>query len=747
MLNFMMTVNVSLVVLFLCAVMLTWFVQFESRNFYLSQQNLAKNAVKGTVHNFSQLVSRHRQIVTALVQSNQELLSGIADFPVDEDSLALLNSKVQNWLPDNFTYMLSSSDGVPLLQEKILKLGMQCKAGLKRYSIFPDRHHETVVMHGETPEDYHFDVMVDIKPEENSPIFFVSFKVNSLQALLENTQIPGQSLLVVNSARPKQIELSAAGVFNSSWHGEFLTDEMVESILFKSQVSGTGWSIISLPNSTLFSDYNNQLIFRSSLVFLFLFGLLSLLVWRLWIEENSRLNVEKELRRTNEDLENKVVRRTQELAKSESDLQNTFMSAPYGMIVINDNGKIELINKRAEDIFEYDENELLNQSVEILIPENKRHLHENHMVKFNENRETRIMGKGRHLMGLKKNGREFAVEIGLSQLEHSDGYKVIASILDISELVLTEQKLMEEHERATVTLRSIGDGVITTDIDGIIDSINPIAERLSGWRAEDAIGRHISQVFMVVNEKTGNKVDDPVIKCLNEKAIVELGSDTVLVHRYGMEIPIEDSAAPIFSADRLIIGAVLVFHDVSLSRAHANEIEYQANHDAMTGLLNRREFDRRLDKIVENARQTGSENNLLYMDLDYFKRVNDNAGHAAGDELLKQLTQLMASQLRGRDTFARLGGDEFAVILELCSTDVGLKIAQKLHALVKDFRFFSGDQVYKIGISIGVVSFSKKVVSGDDLLSKADRACYMAKESGRNRVQLYSEAIAIKRTE
>ena len=351
------------------------------------------------------------------------------------------------------------------------------------------------------------------------------------------------------------------------------------------------------------------------------------------------------------------------------------------------------------------------------------------------------------MLGRKKNGKEFAVEVGLSQLDHSDGRKVIASISDVSELVIAQQKLKEEHERAIVTLNSIGDGVITTDIDGEINSINPVAERLSGWNAEDATGRHISQVFMVVNEKTGKKVEDPVIQCLKKKEIVELGSETVLIHRHGMEIPIEDSAAPIKNADGLVVGAVLVFHDVSQSRAHANEIEYQANHDALTGLLNRREFDRRLQQSVVKAREGDCENILLFMDLDRFKIVNDSAGHAAGDELLKQLTKLMSGKLRQRDTFARLGGDEFAVLLEFCSKDIGLKVANKLRSAIEDFRFFWKGRVFNIGVSIGLVPFSSSTETADNLLSEADAACYTAKEGGRNRVQVYDSAAAKKREE
>ena len=644
---------------------------------------------------------------------------------------------MENRLPGNFSYLITDFTGDPILEQKVLKLGPQCRAALQYFSHSPEDFSRTVVLHGHNLEDSHYDVMVSAGKSQNSPIFFVSFKVNTLLELLKNAQIPGQSLLVVNNSEAGKIELSAQGVFQSAWHGKLLNDKSFAAVLYKEVVPGTGWSILAMPDSDLFSTYRNKLLLSTAGAFLFLLTIVIIFLWRLWIEENFRLIAENNLKRSNEELEQKVFQRTRALKKSEQDLLDTFMSAPYGMLVIDEQGIIELINKRATDIFGYDEKELLNMPMNILLPENIRQLHDKHRAEYKKDSKTRFMGKGRHLKGRKKNGREFPVEIGLSPIGHSDGIKVIVSISDISELVMAEQKLMEEHERAIVTLNSIGDGVITTDIDGEINSINPVAERLSGWQEKDAIGRHISQVFMAVNEKTGQKVNDPVIECLDKKAIVGLDKDTVLIHRQGMVIPIEDSAAPILSDDGLVIGAVLVFHDVSQSRAHANEVEFQASHDALTGLMNRREFDKRLEQSVIKARETGNEYCVLFMDLDRFKRVNDSAGHAAGDELLRQITTLMGSKLRQRDAFARLGGDEFAVILEHCSKDLGLKVADKLRSSVVDYRLFWKDNIFNIGVSIGVVPFSSDIESADELLGKADAACYAAKKSGRNRVQLY----------
>jgi len=505
-----------------------------------------------------------------------------------------------------------------------------------------------------------------------------------------------------------------------------------------------------MPTGDIFESYKYKLYVRAVTAYAILCIIFFSFIWLLWKNENRRLAAELKLKHSNDALEMKVERRTRALAKSQRDLEKTFMSAPYGMLVINSSGIIESINKRAEEIFGYTGNELVNQSIDILIPQQYRKYqvrYRENFKKIKRNKKSRLSGKGRHLRALKKTGEELAVEIEITALKHSDGNKIIVSITDVSALIATRQKLLDEHERALVTLRAIADGVITTDIHGVVRTINPVAEKLTGWEASEAIGKHISEVFQVLNEKTGEKVSDSVIKCLEQKSIVELGADKVLMHRNGMQIPVEDSAAPIHSSKGRVIGSVLVFHDVSQSRAHAHEIEYQANHDVLTGLLNRREFDARLSNSILKAQESGSQNILLFMDLDRFKLVNDTAGHAAGDELLKQITKIMSGMLRQRDTFARLGGDEFAILLEHCAEEVGLKLANKIRAAVEDFRFFWNSQVFNIGVSIGMVPFSGDAESADSILSEADAACYTAKEGGRNRVQVYDVNAAQKRGE
>ncbi|HED40715.1 MAG TPA: EAL domain-containing protein [Chromatiales bacterium] len=301
------------------------------------------------------------------------------------------------------------------------------------------------------------------------------------------------------------------------------------------------------------------------------------------------------------------------------------------------------------------------------------------------------------------------------------------------------RELFEEKERAQVTLESIGDAVITTDIHGKIDYINAVAENLTGWSHEEAAGQQVEHVFRIINEITREKSVNPVERCINEGRIVELANHTVLICKDGSEIAIEDSAAPIRNQAGELIGVVMVFHDVTESRKLSQQLIYQARHDALTGLINRREFEERLEHAIEQARVNHYDHALLYMDLDQFKVVNDTCGHAAGDELLRQITSLLQSQMRKHDTLARLGGDEFAVLLEYCGSDEANNVAESLCEAVESYRFTWEGNSFVVGVSIGLVPINKNSGSLGVVMSIADSACYAAKEAGRNRIHSYVE--------
>ncbi|HEX4150903.1 MAG TPA: PAS domain S-box protein [Steroidobacteraceae bacterium] len=316
------------------------------------------------------------------------------------------------------------------------------------------------------------------------------------------------------------------------------------------------------------------------------------------------------------------------------------------------------------------------------------------------------------------------------------GYE--GTIADITERKKAETAVFQAKERAQVTLQSIGDAVITTDSEGRIDYMNPVAESLTGWENREAQGRSIGEVLSVVDEGTGEAGESPIMRCLREGQVLGLRQHTVLIARRGQQIAIQDSAAPIRDRAGNLIGGVMVFHDVSKERRLHRALHYQASHDALTGLINRREFENRLTAAVERAHQDpSSQQALLYLDLDQFKLINDTCGHPAGDQLLKQITGLLQSRVRNGDTLARLGGDEFGILLASCTLDQALRVAEQLRQAIRDYRFVWQDGVLAVGVSIGIVEVTPDTPTVASVMSAADVACYSAKDLGRNRVQLY----------
>ena len=299
-----------------------------------------------------------------------------------------------------------------------------------------------------------------------------------------------------------------------------------------------------------------------------------------------------------------------------------------------------------------------------------------------------------------------------------------------------------EKERAQITLHSIGDGVITTDSKGCIDYMNPVAEALTGWRYHQAMGLSMEAVLHLEDEQSGLVIPDPAQRCLEEKRVIAPKTDNVLISRDGERYSIQGTAAPMIDGQGSGIGVVLVFKDVSASRRMQKMMVHQATHDPLTGLVNRVEFEQRLEKALQSAKDFENTHALLFLDLDQFKIVNDSAGHVAGDELLKQISSLLAGQLRGRDTLGRMGGDEFSVLLENCPLSKAGKVAQMLIDAVREYRFVWDQKTYKVGVSIGIVPIRAESISLKQLMHDADQACYVAKDLGRGRAYTHNEADA-----
>jgi len=311
--------------------------------------------------------------------------------------------------------------------------------------------------------------------------------------------------------------------------------------------------------------------------------------------------------------------------------------------------------------------------------------------------------------------------------------------VDITERKLYEDALFREKESAQITLQSIGDGVITTDAESNVEYVNPVAEDLTGWKVDDASGRSIDEIFRAFHEETCEPLENPLAVSIRRDRAIKSVRPTLLIRRDGNELYIESTASPIRDGKGNVTGGVLVFHDVSESRELNRRLSYHASHDILTGLVNRREFENRLERALKSAKARETSYALLYLDLDQFKIVNDSCGHSAGDALLGQLGALLKSKIRWRDTLARLGGDEFGVLLESCSLEEAMQTAEALRIAIGDYKFTWDDRAFRLGVSVGVVPITADNEDVAALLSAADSACAAAKEAGRNRIHSFQE--------
>ncbi|MEC5162400.1 MULTISPECIES: bifunctional diguanylate cyclase/phosphodiesterase [unclassified Janthinobacterium] len=327
--------------------------------------------------------------------------------------------------------------------------------------------------------------------------------------------------------------------------------------------------------------------------------------------------------------------------------------------------------------------------------------------------------------------------VSAAPVHDDDGVaRVAVSVMHDIEAQTRLRKLLEaEKERAQVTLKAITNGVVTTDLDGLVDSMNAAAERMTGWSEAQARGQAVGAVVELRDADGAAAPDDPIALCLRDNRAVSSPGHALLLARGGRRYSVEHASAPLHLANGRPDGAVLVLHDVTEARGLLDSLSHQATHDALTGLVNRREFSVRLQRALDRNKETAEKNSaLLYMDLDQFKIINDTCGHGAGDELLRQLAYAYGQHVRERDTLARIGGDEFALIVEHCTEAEAMRVADKLLETTRAFRYVCKERSFQLGVSIGLIPIDGVADSVEEALRLADHACYIAKESGRNRV-------------
>ncbi|HEY1313103.1 MAG TPA: EAL domain-containing protein [Steroidobacteraceae bacterium] len=329
------------------------------------------------------------------------------------------------------------------------------------------------------------------------------------------------------------------------------------------------------------------------------------------------------------------------------------------------------------------------------------------------------------------------VELSSLVIESGGEPALLLTVLEM--LPESAQAPVTSRPRAMVTLDAMGESVVTVDAEGRIDYINHAAETLLGQRFDQVMGKSFSEVAALVDETDRHSLGDPVRKALTTGGRVTMGRRAVLVPaNAGPERSVEISVTPLRFDGKEIIGLVLVLHDTSELRGLTRQMTYQASHDALTGLVNRREFERRLQEAMDSA-QTGIGHALCYLDLDRFKVVNDTCGHTAGDNMLREVASLIKEAVRDSDTVGRIGGDEFALLLVGCPLEKARQIADDVVRSVNEYRFVWKDKIFSIGVSIGLVEIGSGAGGAiEDIMNSADSACYMAKKQGGLHVHVYS---------
>ncbi|MFO7602666.1 MAG: EAL domain-containing protein [Gammaproteobacteria bacterium] len=432
---------------------------------------------------------------------------------------------------------------------------------------------------------------------------------------------------------------------------------------------------------------------------------------------------------------------------------------PEGYAILAADGTILTINKHARALFEHPSGQCVGRHLREYTTSSETEIEQalNHWarsrtpipaaLKWNKNHQPERPGWRCHGFLLRPASRDqsallvlrcvFGKTLVSNFLTLNDELKRQSALL--SRLQHTRMIMEQEHEKARVTLHSIGDGVITTDVSGNVEYLNPIAEQLTGWTTAAASGKPILEVFNIIHEITRKPAADPVMRCLTQNRIVELANHTVLISREGKEYVIEDSAAPIRNKLGTVFGAVLVFRDATDDRLTRHQLEYLAHHDTLTGLKNRHFFEQQLKQTVDITSRGRHQYCLLYIDLDQFKIINDTVGHAAGDELLTEVAMKFSQRIRQGDIFARLGGDEFGVIIDSIDVeDMDAMISSYLETL-QGFKFSWDNHQYDISCSIGATRISQHTTTAAEAMRQADIACYIAKRNGRNRYHIYQE--------
>jgi diguanylate cyclase (GGDEF)-like protein/PAS domain S-box-containing protein len=422
----------------------------------------------------------------------------------------------------------------------------------------------------------------------------------------------------------------------------------------------------------------------------------------------------------------------------EARVRGAFDYAAIGMALVAPNGRWLKVNQALCGLVGYSEQEMLGLTYHDITHPDDLAMISAHATKLLAGEIATYEIEKRYVHKL---GRSVHVFLSMSLVRDGKDAPLyfICQVQDISARKATEAALFAEQERARVTLNSIGDAVLTTDMAGNITYLNVVAEKMTGWSREEAAGRPLAEVFHIIDGLTRQPAQNPAEMALAENEPVGMAAGVVLIRRDGSEAGIEDSAAPIHDRDGKVTGAVLVFHDVTASRELAGKMAHLAHHDALTDLPNRVLVNERLIQAIALARRHGRKAAVLFLDVDRFKHVNDSLGHAMGDKLLLSVARRLLACVRVSDTVSRQGGDEFLILLPDIerSQDAARFAAKILTAQALPHRI-DGQELH-VTMSIGIGLYPEDGQDVDTVIKSADTAMYYAKENGRNNYQFFSQ--------
>jgi diguanylate cyclase (GGDEF)-like protein/PAS domain S-box-containing protein len=428
------------------------------------------------------------------------------------------------------------------------------------------------------------------------------------------------------------------------------------------------------------------------------------------------------------------------LRESEQRFFGAFQHAAIGMALVRPDGRFLRVNEAVCHMLGYSEEEFLTLSIaDVTHPDD----YGNDLAQLEQMLDGRIDAYQMEKRNLHKDGHvvHFQLSVSLVRDEHGKPLYFVSQVEDISQRKQYEEALFRERELAEVTLNSIGDAVIAADLELRVTSLNPIAEGLTGWTAAEARGRPMDEVFRLRDARTGSALENPLRAAIERNAIVDLEGKAVLLHRNGFETPIEDSSAPIHDHAGHAIGGVLVFRDVSETRALALKMIHLTQLDTLTGLPNRSQMQGPIEQAVATARRRQQRCALLYIDIDHFKQINDQHGPANGDRVLRAFAQQLRQALHDDDLLCRHHGDEFVVLLpQVEAPGQAASVAQRLIAH-GERTTVAGLPELVLHMSVGISLCPDDAADADELLRNADSAMYEVKVGGRHSYRFFTASM------